>query len=329
MTRDFWLTSGWHLTARDSNGMMVPTADFMRAYFMREEVAPEEGSCEAEHRLHTKLIDDPFAAVVPTDLFEIADKDVVHNYQAVLRFRDFLARYDTLEAAYKALIVTPDTRIPPLFVEQLAQIILRNILDAEQDPMQVRAAELLFRHQSVTLDDGRIMVADHATVQLQAGMRRLIDPKDVSDEVQIDILATETADEYWARSDLFNTSIDIAYTQPALDALARVLEKWVRHFLALDVRIMPMVKIEDENWAWHIGLDADATAILNDLYRGDDVEEARLKQILCLFKLEADSGFTDVMSGKPVYLGMAMDSAGVLRMKAQNLLINLPLMQGN
>jgi hypothetical protein len=44
----------------------------------------------------------------------------------------------------------------------------------------------------------------------------------------------------------FNTSIDIAYTQPALDGLARVLEKWIAHFPALAVRVSPMVKIEDE-----------------------------------------------------------------------------------
>ena len=41
MTQDFWLTSGWHLLIRDENGHMVPTVDFMRAYFMRDEVAPE------------------------------------------------------------------------------------------------------------------------------------------------------------------------------------------------------------------------------------------------------------------------------------------------
>ena len=43
MSNDFWLTSGWHLTTRDDHGHMMPSADFMRAYFMREEVAPEEG----------------------------------------------------------------------------------------------------------------------------------------------------------------------------------------------------------------------------------------------------------------------------------------------
>ncbi|MFZ8924227.1 MAG: DUF6352 family protein, partial [Candidatus Puniceispirillaceae bacterium] len=39
MSNVFCLTSGWHLTARDDHGNMVPSVDFMRAYFMREEVA--------------------------------------------------------------------------------------------------------------------------------------------------------------------------------------------------------------------------------------------------------------------------------------------------
>ena len=58
MTRDFWLTSGWHLLIRDENGYMVPTVEFMRAYFMRDEVAPEAQSCPAELALHKKLKDE-------------------------------------------------------------------------------------------------------------------------------------------------------------------------------------------------------------------------------------------------------------------------------
>jgi len=325
MTQDFWLTSGWHLLIRDENGHMVPTVDFMRAYFMRDEVAPEAASCPAELALHKKLIDDPFASVVPTDLFEIADKDVVHNYQAVLRFRDFLSNFNSLEDAYMAITRGATIQFPPLFVEQMTQIILRNILDGVTDPMQIRAAELLFRDQVVTLDDGRIMVADQETVKLQIGIQRMQGEDVAGNETVIDIMASETADEYWQRSDQFNTSVDIAFTQPALDGLARVIEKWITHFLSLTVRVTPMLQIEDDKWAWHLGLDAQATSILNDLYHGKDVSESRLKQILCLFKLEADSGFIAEMQGKPVYMGLAMDAAGVVRFKPQNLLMNLPL----
>jgi hypothetical protein len=325
MTQDFWLTSGWHLLIRDENGHMVPTVDFMRAYFMRDEVAPEAASCPAELALHKKLIDDPFASVVPTDLFEIADKDVVHNYQAVLRFRDFLSNFNSLEDAYMAITRGATIQFPPLFVEQMTQIILRNILDGVTDPMQIRAAELLFRDQVVTLDDGRIMVADQETVKLQIGIQRMQGEDVAGNETVIDIMASETVDEYWQRSDQFNTSVDIAFTQPALDGLARVIEKWITHFLSLTVRVTPMLQIEDDKWAWHLGLDAQATSILNDLYHGKDVSESRLKQILCLFKLEADSGFIAEMQGKPVYMGLAMDAAGVVRFKPQNLLMNLPL----
>ena len=99
----------------------------------------------------------------------IRDRDVVHNYQAVLRFRDFLAKYDTI--GHLGADPGQAQRHSTIVHEQLVQVMLR-ILDSESDPMQIRAAELLFRHQAVTLDDGRIMVADHATVQLHAGYRR-------------------------------------------------------------------------------------------------------------------------------------------------------------
>ena len=326
MATDFWITSGWHLTDKNSDGRAMPSVDFIAAYFFRDEVAPVEESCEAERALHARLVEDPFGAVDDAELAAIKDRDVVHNYQAVLRFRDFLAQYDTIESAYLALIRSEaPAGIPPLFTEQLVQVILRGILDGETDPMQIRAAELLFRHQAVTLDDGRIMVADHATVQLHAGYQKALEQSERPDEVMIDILASENADEYWSRSDMFNTSVDIAFTQPALDALCRVMEKWIWHFLGQTVTIIPVVKIEDENWQWHIGLDADGTAILNDLYKGDDVGEDRLTQILCLFKLTVESGFVPEMQGHPVYMALAMDRAGVARMKPQNLLVNLPI----
>jgi len=85
--------------------------------------------------------------------------------------------------------------------------------------------------------------------------------------------------------------------------------------------------IPDERWVWHVGLDAEANIILNDLYNGRDVGEDRLRQILSLFRLS----FRDPaqmradIAGRPVYLGMAMDGAETLRLKPQNLLANLPL----
>ena len=86
-----------------------------------------------------------------------------------------------------------------------------------------------------------------------------------------------------------------------------------------------MQKIEDEKWSWHLGLDSNSNKILNDLYHGLDVDEERLKQILCLFKLESEEGFVKEMQNKPVYLALSMNKNSIVKFKPQNLLTNLPL----
>jgi len=322
---DFWLTSGWHLLDKDKSGCLVPTEDFMRAYFYRPEVAPIEESCEAEIELHKKLVEAPFVKVEKRDLDLIKDKDVVFNYEVILKFREFLSNYATLEAAYLAISRGQSINFPPLFVDQLVQIILRNILNENSFALQVRASELFFRSQVVTIAEDEIMVADEAVVQLQAEQKNIDTNKPNQLEVDIDILRESSADNYWERSDKFDTSIDLAYTKPGLDALARVIEKWIFHFLSIEVSVQPMQKIEDDKWSWHLGLDSDATSILNDLYEGADVSEDRLKQILCLFQLEAKDGFKESMQGKPVYVGLAMGQKSIIKFKPQNLLTNLPL----
>lgn len=322
---DFWLTSGWHLLDKDKSGCLVPTEDFMRAYFYRPEVAPIEESCEAEIELHKKLVEAPFVKVEKRDLDLIKDKDVVFNYEVILKFREFLSNYATLEAAYLAISRGQSINFPPLFVDQLVQIILRNILNENSFALQVRASELFFRTQVVTIAEDEIMVADEAVVQLQAEQKNIDTNKPNQLEVDIDILRESSADNYWERSDKFDTSIDLAYTKPGLDALARVIEKWIFHFLSIEVSVQPMQKIEDNKWSWHLGLDSDATSILNDLYEGADVSEDRLKQILCLFQLEAKDGFKESMQGKPVYVGLAMGQKSIIKFKPQNLLTNLPL----
>ena len=322
---DFWLTSGWHLLDKNDEGHLVPTEDFMRAYFYRPEVVPIEESCEAETNLHKKLVDKPFALVEKKELNSIKDKDVIFNYEVILKFRDFLSNYPTLDAAYLAIARGQSVNFPPLFVDQMVQIILKNILNETPYALQIRASEIFFRTQLVTISEDEIMVADEATVQLQAEKKitKANDPKQL--EVDIDILRESSADNYWDRSDRFDTSIDLAYTKPGLDALARVIEKWINHFLSIEVLIKPMQKIEDEKWSWHLGLDSDSNKILNDLYHGLDVDEERLKQILCLFQLDAEQGFVEEMKGKPVYVGLSMNENSKIKFKPQNILTNLPL----
>ena len=78
---------------------------------------------------------------------------------------------------------------------------------------------------------------------------------------------------------------------------------------------------------WHVGLDAQASGVLNDLYQGKEVDADRMERLLCLFKLEfvePNDMLADVR-GKPVYLAMAVDANQRLKLKPQNLLLNLPL----
>ena len=44
--RDFWQDSGYHLAARDADGQLVPSDDFLRAYLRRPEMLPPEEACD-------------------------------------------------------------------------------------------------------------------------------------------------------------------------------------------------------------------------------------------------------------------------------------------
>ena len=68
------------------------------------------------------------------------------------------------------------------------------------------------------------MIADSSTVQTLYDQQNINRSDNMVKEVQLDILTSETKEIYWERSDNFDTSVDIAYTQPALDSLARVLK---------------------------------------------------------------------------------------------------------
>jgi hypothetical protein len=121
--------------------------------------------------------------------------------------------------------------------------------------------------------------------------------------------------------------LPLHHGQPGLDALCRVIERWVGHLLGVAVTVQVEREIDDEQWLWHVGLDAQANAVLNALYEGQDVEPERMARMLCLFSLrfEEPSAMRPEVAGRPVYLAMAMDEDKALRLKPQNLLLNLPL----
>ena len=333
MTQDFWRNSGFHLLERDAAGRLRVTDDFLRAYLLRPEIRPVEESGPNEIAFHETLMDEPRRTIGDAELGAIEDADARANYRVWLDFRTRLRAADSVEACYRGLF-DGEVRTPPLFIDQLVQIILRNMLDGVDDALEARAAELFYREQKASIDDGRILLADRETLDMHASGgaygslgRLIVEAQTPMKAVNLDVLDTENAQVYWLRDQRHDFVISLNHGRAALAALARVIERWVRHFLAVEVRVLPVRQIEDRRWSWHLGLDAQSTAVLNDLWRGEDVEAGRLARLLALFKLEfaEPADMRRDVAGRPVYLALGMDEENVVRMKPQNLLLNLPL----
>jgi hypothetical protein len=330
---DFWRNSGFYLLQRDPSGRLRVTDDYLRAYYLRPEVHPVEESDDAERALHASLMAEPRRQVTQRELDAVSDADARANYRVVLRFRDRLLDAGTVEACYMGLFKAP-VDVPPLFIEQMVHVILRNILDGCDDPLRLRAAELLFRDQQATIQEGHALVADLETVEMHAAGNRygsigrlLVEAQGALGKVDLDVLDRSNAALYWERESRYDTVISLTYGRPALDALARVLEMWVKHFLGIEVGVKPIRRIDEARWAWHIGLDAESTAILNELWAGGEVEQGRMQRILALFALQFEDPATmraDI-AGRTIYLALSATEDGAVRMKPQNLLTNLPL----
>lgn len=333
--RDFWRSSGYHLVARNDSGHLAVSDDLLRAYFQRPEVRPVEESCDRERALHAALLEEPRRAVGEGELAALADPDARENYGIVLAFRDRLLEHGSIEAAYLSCFEAPGAiPVPPLFIDQMAHLILRNILDETRYPLRLRAAELFFREQKVTINDGYLMAADAETVETYASSggfgdlgRLIAEAQTPLRTVDLDVLDEGNAELYWQRDERYDTVLNLNFAGNGLDAFCRVLEAWVAHFLEVAVSIQPVQEITDERWVWHVGLDAEATRLLNDLYEDREVGEARLARLLSLFRLDfrEPKEMREDIAGRPVYLALSMDENALLRLKPQNLLVNLPL----
>jgi hypothetical protein len=331
---DFWLSCGHRLLTVGADGRLTLTDAFLRSLLLRPELAPGPESCAAELALHDRLVAAPRAAIADAELAAIADPDARDNYGIWLRFRARLAAAPSIEAAYIALF-RDGVDVPPLFVHQLTQILLRHILGEGVEPMQARAAEMLFRPQQVAvLGDGTVMAGDASVVELYAttggfgSLGELLQQNRTAPRsVDLDVLDADNAATYWEREERFDLAIRLDHGGAATTALCRVLERWIAHFLGTPVRIEPRRAIDDERWVWHVGLDAQASGLLNDLYNGADVDPERMRRLLGLFELNFvdPADMRPAIAGRPVYLAMAMDEDRRLRMKPQNLLLNLPL----
>ena len=337
---DFWTHSGYVLVDRDESGHHVVTDDLLRAYWMRPEVAPDDAeSCVAEKTLHALILADPRRSISDAQVDAMVDVDIRENYRILLAFCDRLTASGTLEGCCLGLFQGdgPGPRIPAIFLDQLVQVMLRGLLDDDKDPYRLRAAELMFREQNATIEQGAILLGDTETVEMLAttgGMGSLgqliTEGGTPLRKIDLDVMIDENVDAYWARSDRHDMVLDVSFTRPGLDAFCRVLERWVTHMLNIRVSIQPVQKISDEKWAWHVGLDAESTTILNDLYAGTEVDDDQMERLLSLFRLEIldQASVMPDLQGKPIYLALSMNEKKRVRVKPQNLLTNLPLAGG-
>ena len=237
--------------------------------------------------------------------------------------------------------------------------------DNSTNAFTARAAELLFRDQRVSRHEDRWFAGDRATLDLEREThgfgdlgRLLAQAQQPMLAAEMQVLQTSNAHAYWAeatrtpragsaavarhsflldlnqsvKQDLgHNLVFSLTQAHSGLQALAVVLQRWVQHLLGVNVNITPLEKIDDPHWSWHVGLDVESTALLNDLYADRPVDSARLQRLISLFRLDFTDAqdMTPEVAGKPVYLGLMASPDGRLRVKAQNLLLNLPLARRN
>jgi Family of unknown function (DUF6352) len=345
---DFWPAGGFAKLGRDDRGWLLVTDEWLRLLLARPELAPVEDSCDAELALHRRLESEPSRVVPPADVDALRDSDARDSYRFFLRFRDALLAAGTLEGWYLELVRRGTVDVPPLFIDLVVQEIASGLVAGMSDAYEDRASDMLFRSQRVTTGEGQVLAGDSAlldayrdTAGLGAMGLLLVEAGAPMRTVEMEVLGDANQQRYWNSRDRHAWLIDLGQEKTAhigydlwharsgLRALARVLERWVTHFLGIAVTIRPLQKIEDEAWRWHVGLDVESTAILNDLYEGRDVEAARLQRLISLFRLD----FTEPgdmradVAGKPVYLGVAMNAQRLMKLKPQNLLLNLPVLR--
>jgi hypothetical protein len=267
--------------------------------------------------------------VAASDIAAIADADARENWQMLIVFRDHLLRHKTLEAAYADLVRKGIGKTPPLFVNQLVHVILRNALDGVTDARVVRAAELFFRTQRVTLHENSLLAADEETIGgvNTAPVTPLVSMLGIPAEAEIDVLNDDNAENYWERSDQFDMAIDLTGGHSGLVALAEAMRRWIVHVLGVEVTIEPLTELRDAPLSWYVGLDADATRIGDRLWNEADIDEAAMAGVIGLFALtfRDPSIMLDKVKGEPVYLILAMTPDKTIRMKPQNLVTGLPI----
>jgi hypothetical protein len=327
--KDFWLSCGHHLTDRGVGGGLLVTDQFLKVYLARPELVPPPDACAAEHALHAVLLADPRRRVAREEIAVLYDANARENWDLIIAFRDRLLQQRTLDAAYLDLVRHGVGKTPPLFLNQLVHLILRNVLDRCEDPFVLRAAELLFRPQRMTVHDGSLIAADDETIAGtgNAPLSPLVSMLGPPAAAEIDVMVEDNAQTYWERSDDFDMALDLTAGRCGLAALGEVMTRWIGHMLAIDVEIEPLTEMRDVSFNWYLGLDAAGTQIGDMLWHGRDLDNKSRASVVGLYQLTFKdcTVIADGIGTEPVHLILAMAPDKVLHMKPQNLLTGLPI----
>jgi hypothetical protein len=325
---DFWLSCGHHLLDRDTAGRLLVTDEFLKAYLARPELVPPAEACAAERKLHDALLGDPRRPVAASQIAAIADADARENWEMMIAWRDHLAKNRTLEAAYLE-IVRRNIRFPHVFVGQLTQAILRNVLDDCDDVFLLRAAEMFFRTQKLLIQEGSVIAVDEETETLFERESRspLAALLGLPATTEADVLNDATAESYWERSDRFDMAFDLTSGGRGLVALGDVVTRWLSHLLAIDVAVEPLTELRNARLSWYVGLDSEATRLGDAIWNGGDFDEAMRTRLIGLYRLTFRNplDMMEKVRGEPVYLLAAMTAGKMLRLKPQNLVTGLPI----
>jgi len=193
----------------------------------------------------------------------------------------------------------------------------------------LRAAELFFRSQRLTVHEGALLAADEERVagSSPAPLSPLVAMLGLERSAAIDVLGEHNAQAYFSRSDAYDMALDLTAGRRGFVALAQVIARWVDHLLAVAVDVEPLTELRNVRLTWYVGLDAEGTRIGDRLWREEPLDEAANAQVVGLFRLSfRDRGAVAAdIAGEPVYLILGMSPEKLLRMKPQNLLTGLPV----
>jgi len=240
----------------------------------------------------------------------------------VLAFRERLLDADTLERVLQLFKGTVDT--PPLFIEQIAHVILRNILDGCDDPLKLARRSCLSRAARRPIQGAmrcspiarRCRGTPRAAATARFG-RLIVEAQGTLGKVDLERAGQANAQLYWEANRAMNTVISLAYGRAGSTPWQPCDRAVGAAFLASPCASSDS-RIDDRTGPWP-SASTPIDAILNDLWSGAEVEHGRMQRILALVALE----FEDARAYAPILPAARCTRAlgerrRRLRMKPQN-----------